>query len=43
MDPDDFRRRVILVSAIAGTIILVAAGECMLLYASRFDKARPAQ
>ncbi|KAF8500752.1 hypothetical protein F5888DRAFT_1675884 [Russula emetica] len=38
MDPDDFRRRVIQVSAIAGIILLVSAGESILLYASRFDK-----
>jgi hypothetical protein len=38
MDPDDFQRRVIQVSAIAGIILLVSAGESILLYASRFDK-----
>jgi hypothetical protein len=39
MDPDDFRRRVIQVSAIAGVIILVSAMESILMYyASRFDK-----
>ena len=38
MDPDDFRRRVVLVSAIAGIITLVAVMDCMLLYrASRLD------
>ena len=35
MDPDDFRRRIAL---IAGMIILMAVRDCVLLYASRFDK-----
>lgn len=38
MDPDDFCRRVTLVSAIATVILLVSARECLLLYGSRFDK-----
>src|SRR5712691_4504560 len=38
MDPDDFYKHVICVSAIAGVILLVSARESILLYASCFKK-----
>jgi hypothetical protein len=38
MDPNDFRRRVLQISIIAGIILLLYAKEAILLYASRFDK-----
>lgn len=38
MDPDDFRRQVIQVAAIAGIILLASARDSILLYALRFNK-----
>jgi hypothetical protein len=38
MDPSNYQRLVIQVSALAGIILLVYARESVLLYASRFDK-----
>jgi len=38
MDPDDFWRRVIQVSAITGIVILLAVKEYILFYGACFDK-----
>jgi hypothetical protein len=38
MDTDELRRRVVLVSALTGLIMLLYAKDAILQYASRFDK-----
>jgi hypothetical protein len=38
MDPDEYQVHIVRIAALAGIILLIAARDCVLLYAARFEK-----